>query len=140
RGKKIVLGVDRLDYTKGLEGRMLAIDHLLERDPALREQLHFIQLAVPSRENIDAYAELRKNVNELVSRINSNHGSTTSSPVQFLYRSIPIDELVALYRSADVMLVTPLRDGMNLVCKEYAAARIGGLGCLVLSEFAGAAA
>jgi trehalose 6-phosphate synthase/phosphatase len=140
RGKKIVLGVDRLDYTKGLERRMLAVDRLLEREPALRDQLHFIQIAVPSREKIDAYAELRKNVNELVSRINSNHGSTTSSPVQFLYRSIPIDELVALYRAADVMLVTPLRDGMNLVCKEYVAARLDGRGSLVLSDFAGAAA
>jgi trehalose 6-phosphate synthase/phosphatase len=140
RGKKILLGVDRLDYTKGLERRMLAVDRLLEREPALRDQLHYIQLAVPSREKIDAYAELRSRVNELVSRINSNHGSPTSSPVQFLYRSIPVDELIALYRAADVMLVTPLRDGMNLVCKEYVAARTDGRGCLVLSEFAGAAA
>ncbi|MET0384742.1 MAG: bifunctional alpha,alpha-trehalose-phosphate synthase (UDP-forming)/trehalose-phosphatase [Polyangiales bacterium] len=139
-GKKILLGVDRLDYTKGLERRMLAVDRLLERSPDLREQLHFIQLAVPSREKIDAYAELRKSVNELVARINSNYGSTTSSPVQFLYRSIPNDELLALYRAADVMLVTPARDGMNLVAKEYAAARIDGKGVLVLSEFAGAAA
>jgi trehalose 6-phosphate synthase/phosphatase len=139
-GKKIVLGVDRLDYTKGLERRMLAVDRLLEREPALRDQLHFIQLAVPSRESIDAYTELRKTVNELVSRINSTHGSPTSSPVQFLYRSIPVDELIALYRAADVMLVTPLRDGMNLVCKEYVAARLDGHGSLVLSDFAGAAA
>ena len=138
RGKKIVLGVDRLDYTKGLERRMLAVDRLLEREPALRDQLHFIQLAVPSREKIDAYAELRSRVNELVSRTNSSFGSPTSSPVQFLYRSIPVDELIALYRAADVMLVTPLRDGMNLVCKEYAAARTDGLGALILSEFAGA--
>jgi trehalose 6-phosphate synthase/phosphatase len=139
-GKRIVLGVDRLDYTKGLERRLLGLDRLLERSPELRDQLHYIQIAVPSRQNIDAYAELRKNVNELVARINSSHGSPTSSPVQFLYRSIPIDELVALYRAADVMLVTPLRDGMNLVAKEYVAARIDGHGCLVLSEFAGAAA
>ncbi len=140
RGKKIVLGVDRLDYTKGLERRMLAVDRLLEREPALREQLHFIQLAVPSREKIDAYAELRRNVNELVARINSSYGTPTSSPVQFLYRSIPVDELIALYRAADVMLVTPLRDGMNLVCKEYVASRIDNHGALVLSDFAGAAA
>ena len=140
RGKKIVLGVDRLDYTKGLDRRMLAIDRLLEREPALREQLHYIQIAVPSREKIDAYAELRKTVNELVTRINSSYGSPTSSPVQFLYRSISNDELLALYRAADVMLVTPLRDGMNLVAKEYVAARLDERGCLVLSEFAGAAA
>jgi len=140
RGKRIVLGVDRLDYTKGIERRLLAIDHVLERDPAQREQLHFIQIAVPSREKIDAYAELRSRVNELVARINSSHGTPTSSPVQFLYRSICHEELLALYRAADVMLVTPLRDGMNLVAKEYVAARTDGHGVLVLSEFAGAAA
>jgi trehalose 6-phosphate synthase/phosphatase len=139
-GKKILLGVDRLDYTKGLDRRMLAVDRMLERDPALRERLHFIQLAVPSREKIDAYAELRKTIYELVARINSSHGSVTSSPVQFLYRSVPNDELLALYRAADVMLVTPLRDGMNLVAKEYVAARVDERGALVLSEFAGAAA
>ncbi|HKP59849.1 MAG TPA: bifunctional alpha,alpha-trehalose-phosphate synthase (UDP-forming)/trehalose-phosphatase [Polyangiales bacterium] len=139
RGKKIVLGVDRLDYTKGLDRRMLAVDRLLERQPGLRDQLHYIQIAVPSREKIDAYAELRKTVNELVTRINSSYGSPTSSPVQFLYRSISHAELLALYRAADVMLVTPLRDGMNLVAKEYVAARVDGRGCLVLSEFAGAA-
>ena len=140
RGKRIVLGVDRLDYTKGLERRLLAVDRMLEHNPAQRDQLHFIQIAVPSREKIDAYAELRSRVNELVARINSSHGTPVSSPVQFLYRSICSDELIALYRAADVMLVTPLRDGMNLVAKEYVAARTDGLGCLVLSEFAGAAA
>lgn len=140
RGKRIVLGVDRLDYTKGLERRLLAIDRVLETDPAQREQLHFIQIGVPSREKIDAYAELRSRVNELVARINSSHGTPTSSPVQFLYRSVSSDELLALYRAADVMLVTPLRDGMNLVAKEYVAARTDERGCLVLSEFAGAAA
>jgi trehalose 6-phosphate synthase/phosphatase len=140
RGKRIVLGVDRLDYTKGLERKLLAIASVLETDPTQRDQLHFIQIGVPSRENIDAYAEVRSRVNELVARINSSHGTPTSSPVQFLYRSVGSDELLALYRAADVMLVTPLRDGMNLVAKEYVAARTDGHGCLVLSEFAGAAA
>jgi trehalose 6-phosphate synthase/phosphatase len=138
-GKKIVLGVDRLDYTKGVPRRLLAIDRLLEREPGLRDKLHYIQIAVPTREGVDAYAELRRSVNELVSRINSRHGTTTSSPVQLLYRSISHDHLVALYRAADVMLVTPLRDGMNLVAKEYVAARVDERGVLVLSEFAGAA-
>jgi trehalose 6-phosphate synthase/phosphatase len=138
-GKKIVLGVDRLDYTKGVPRRLLAIARLLEREPRLRERLHYVQLAVPTREKVDAYAELRRTVNELVSRINSHHGSVTSSPVQLLYRSVPHDQLLAMYRSADVMLVTPLRDGMNLVAKEYVAARVDGCGVLVLSEFAGAA-
>ncbi len=138
-GKKIVLGVDRLDYTKGVPRRLLAIDRLLEREPRMREQLHFIQIAVPTREKVDAYAELRRTVNELVSRINSHYGSPTGSPVQLLYRNMPHDQLLALYRAADVMLVTPLRDGMNLVAKEYVAARLDGRGVLVLSEFAGAA-
>ena len=138
-GKKIVLGVDRLDYTKGVPRRLLAIDRLLEREPALRSQLHYIQLAVPTREKVEEYGELRKMVNELVGRINSQHGSPVSSPVQLLYRSVSPDQLLALYRAADVMLVTPLRDGMNLVAKEYVAARIDNRGALVLSEFAGAA-
>jgi trehalose 6-phosphate synthase/phosphatase len=138
-GKTTLLGVDRLDYTKGVPRRLLAVDYLLEREPQLRNKLHFIQLAVPTREKVEAYAELRRNVNELVGRINSQYGSATGSPVQLLYRSVNADELLALYRAADVMVVTPLRDGMNLVAKEYAAARIDEEGTLVLSEFAGAA-
>jgi trehalose 6-phosphate synthase/phosphatase len=137
--KKIVLGVDRLDYTKGVLRRLQAIDRLLEREPSLRSRLHFIQLAVPTREKVEAYGELRRSVNEMVGRINSQYGSPTYSPVQLLYRSVSADQLLALYRAADVMLVTPLRDGMNLVAKEYVAARTDGLGTLVLSEFAGAA-
>jgi trehalose 6-phosphate synthase/phosphatase len=138
-GKITVLGVDPLDYTQGVPQRLLAIDRLLEREPALRERLHFIQIAVPTRENIDASTELQRTVNELVARINSQHGTATCSPVQLLYRNIPFEQQVALYRAADVMLVTPLRDGMNLVAKEYVAARTDTRGCLVLSEFAGAA-
>ena len=139
QGKTILLGVDRLDYTKGLPRRLLAIDRLLEREPGLRERLHYIQVAVPTREKIDAYAELRKTVNELVARINSKYGTPTDSPVQLLYRNIPMEQLISLYRAADIMLVTPLRDGMNLVAKEYVAARTDNQGCLILSEFAGAA-
>ena len=139
-GKIRLLGLDRLDYTKGVPRRLLAIDRLLTREPQWRDLLHFIQLAVPTREKVEAYAELRRQVNELVGRINSQHGSATSVPVQFLYRSVDDDELLALYRAADVMIVTPLRDGMNLVAKEYVAAREADDGVLVLSEFAGAAA
>jgi trehalose 6-phosphate synthase/phosphatase len=140
QGKKTLLGVDRLDYTKGVPRRLLAFDRLLEREPGLRGKVHFIQLAVPTREKVDAYAELRSSVNELVGRINSQYGSATGSPIQLLYRSVVQDELIALYRAADVMVVTPLRDGMNLVAKEYVAARSDEAGVLVLSEFAGAAA
>jgi len=118
---------------------LLAVDRLLEREPQLRNSVHLIQLAVPTREKVEAYADLRRNVNELVGRINSTYGSPTGSPVQLLYRSVDADELLALYRAADVMLVTPLRDGMNLVAKEYIAARTDEEGVLVLSEFAGAA-
>ncbi len=138
-GKKTVLGVDRLDYTKGVPRRLLALDRLLEREPQLKSKVHMIQIAVPTREKIDSYAELRSEVNELVGRINSQHGSPTSSPLQSLYRSVGQDELLALYRAADVLMVTPLRDGMNLVAKEFVAARIDAEGVLVLSEFAGAA-
>jgi trehalose 6-phosphate synthase/phosphatase len=139
RGKRTLLGVDRLDYTKGVPRRLLAFERLLEREPELRGKLNYIQLAVPTRERVDAYAELRSNVNELVGRINSQYGSATGSPIQLLYRSVSPDELLALYRAAQVMVVTPLRDGMNLVAKEYVAARTDELGALVLSEFAGAA-
>ncbi len=139
-GKKILLGLDRLDYTKGVPRRLLALDRLFEREPQLRERVHFIQLAVPTREKVEAYAELRRQVNEIVGRINSQHGSATGSPIQFLYRSVDEDDLLGLYRAADGMVVTPLRDGMNLVAKEYVAARTHEDGALVLSEFAGAAA
>jgi trehalose 6-phosphate synthase/phosphatase len=138
-GKKTLLGVDRLDYTKGVPRRLLAFDRLLEREPQLKSKVHFIQIAVPTREKVDSYAELRSNVNELVGRINAQHGSPTTSPIQSLYRSVSSDDLLALYRTADVMMVTPLRDGMNLVAKEYVASRIDGEGVLLLSEFAGAA-
>ncbi len=139
-GKRRMLGLDRLDYTKGIPRRLLAVARLLEREPTLRDKLHYIQLAVPTRERVDAYTKLRGSVNELVGRINSQFGSPTGSPVQLLYRSVGDDDLLALYRTADLMVVTPLRDGMNLVAKEYVASRTTDDGVLLLSEFAGAAA
>lgn len=138
--KRIVLGVDRLDYTKGIPRRLMTIGRLLERYPYLREKLNFIQIAVPSREKIAAYGELRRTVNELAGQVNSQFGTPIGSPIQLLYRTVSFPQLVALYCAADVMLVTPLRDGMNLVAKEYAASRTDDDGVLVLSEFAGAAA
>jgi trehalose 6-phosphate synthase/phosphatase len=138
--KRIVLGVDRLDYTKGIPRRLLAVGRLLERRPALRDKLLFVQVGVPSREKVAAYSELRRTVNELSGRLNAQFGTPIGSPIQLLYRSVPFFQLIALYRIADVMLVTPLRDGMNLVAKEYVASRIDDDGVLVLSEFAGAAA
>ena len=138
-GRKLILGIDRLDYTKGIVRRLLAFDRLLANDPELHARVQFVQIAVPSRESVDSYADERREANELVGRINARYGTPTSLPVHFLYRTIPFELLVALYRAADIMLVTPLRDGMNLVAKEYCAARTDGRGVLVLSEFAGAA-
>lgn len=138
-GRTLLLSVDRFDYTKGLVRRLLAIERLLAARPELKDRLHFIQLAVPTREQVDGYAEYRRTVNELVGRLNGAFGSPTRNVVHLVHRSVDVDELTALYLAADVMLVTPLRDGMNLVAKEYVACRTEDDGVLVLSEFAGAA-
>ena len=140
RGQKLIVGVDRLDYTKGLPHRMLAMDRLLEREPALREKIRMIQVVVPSRTKVDSYKQYRQTLDELVGRINGAYATVNSVPIHYLYRSVSQTELVALYRSAQLMLVTPLRDGMNLVAKEFIASRTDEDGILILSEFAGAAA
>jgi trehalose 6-phosphate synthase/phosphatase len=137
--RKIVLGIDRLDYTKGLPRRIHAIERLLQSDSSIADKVRFIQVAFPSRERIESYAGLRRQLNEAVGRINATFGSPRSLPVHLVQRSFSDDEVSALYSAADIMLVTPLRDGMNLVAKEYVASRIHGDGVLVLSEFAGAA-
>ncbi len=138
RGRKILLGIDRLDYTKGIPRRLLAIERFLEREPSLRGAVRFIQLAVPTREKVDAYADFRRVVNELVGRINGHYGTLDSVPIHYLHRSMSVEQVAAMYVAADVMLVTPLRDGMNLVAKEYISSRVENDGVLVLSEFAGA--
>jgi trehalose 6-phosphate synthase/phosphatase len=135
----IALGVDRLDYTKGIPRRFLAIERYLESRGDRGKNFRYIQLAVPTRERVDAYSDFRRAVHELVGRINGQHASVAGAPINFLHRSVTPRELVALYRAADVMLVTPLRDGMNLVAKEYVASRLDETGVLILSEFAGAA-
>ena len=137
--RKIVLGIDRMDYTKGLPRRIHAIERLLQSDPSLADKVRFIQVAFPSRERIESYAGLRRQLNEAVGRINATFGSPRSLPVHLVQRSFSDDEVSALYSAADIMLVTPLRDGMNLVAKEYVASRLHGDGVLILSEFAGAA-
>lgn len=139
QGRTIALSVDRLDYTKGFVRRLRALERLFTEYPQLSEQLHVIQLAVPTRENVDAYTDYRKTVHEEIGRLNGAFGTATRNVVHFMHRSVPPDELSALYLAADVMLVTPLRDGMNLVAKEYVASRLDDTGALVLSEFAGAA-
>jgi len=138
-GQRLLLGIDRLDYTKGIPRRLLAVQRLLEREPAWRGRLRLIQVAVPSRTQVEDYAAYREKVDELVGRINGQYGTVHSVPIHYLYRSFNERQLVGLYRAADVMLVTPTRDGMNLVAKEFCAARPDEEGVLILSEFAGSA-
>jgi trehalose 6-phosphate synthase/phosphatase len=137
--ERLLLGVDRLDYTKGIPRKLLAMERLLERSPHYRGKVRLLQIAVPSRENVAEYKSLRNDVEQLVGRINGSSGSLHDAPLHYLYQPVTPAELVASYRAADVMVVTPLRDGMNLVAKEYVAARTDGDGVLVLSELAGAA-
>ena len=135
----IMLGVDRLDYTKGIGLRLRAFSQLLE-DGRLDPARHvMVQVATPTREAVEHYQDERASIERLVGEINGRFSRIGLPVVHYLYQSLPYDELVALYRAGDVMLVTPFRDGMNLVAKEYAAAHIDGDGVLVLSEFAGAA-
>jgi trehalose 6-phosphate synthase len=137
--KTVILGVDRLDYTKGIEQRFKAFQELLAEQKLSVPETVMVQVATPSRERIEHYQELRTKVEREVGRINGEHGRVGVPAVHYLHQSYSRTELVALYCAADVMMVTPLRDGMNLVAKEYVAARVDLGGTLVLSEFAGAA-
>jgi trehalose 6-phosphate synthase/phosphatase len=139
-GRRIVLGVDRLDYTKGIPRRLQAVERLLARQPELADRIRYVQLAVPSRGEVDSYQRFRRQVEEIVGHINGTYGTVRSTPVHYMHRAVSTEQLVALYRAADVMLVTPLRDGMNLVAKEFIASRVDEDGVLILSEFAGASA
>jgi trehalose 6-phosphate synthase/phosphatase len=140
RGRKVLLAVDRLDYTKGVPERLRAYAHLLRSSPELKEKVILIQIAVPTREGIDTYQDLRTEVNRLVGEINGKLGTPEWTPLVYINRSIERHKLVGLYKLADVCWIGPLRDGMNLVAKEYVACKAEGDGVLVLSEFAGAAA
>ncbi|MGN6106333.1 MAG: trehalose-phosphatase [Kofleriaceae bacterium] len=138
--RRLLLGVDRLDYSKGIPERLAAFERLLDREPQWRGKVSFVQVSVPSRSDIPEYAELRQLVEREVGRINGKFGEADWVPVRYLYRSYDPAVLAQLYRLADVALVTPLRDGMNLVAKEFIAAQDPECpGVLVLSEFAGAA-
>jgi trehalose 6-phosphate synthase/phosphatase len=138
-GKQILLSVDRMDYTKGIPERLRTFRRLLEKAPGLRRRVVLIQVAVPSRERISSYEALRRQVNELVGEINGQFATPDWTPVVYIRRGISRAQLVALYSSADIGWVTPLRDGMNLVAKEYVACKQDSGGVLLLSEFAGAA-
>ncbi len=137
--RKILLGVDRLDYTKGIRHRLKAWGELLEDGRATVEDATLVQVASPSRERVEAYVQLRDEIEMTVGRINGDHDTTTHTAIRYLHQSYPREEMVALFLAADIMLVTALRDGMNLVAKEYVASRVDNRGVLVLSEFAGAA-
>jgi trehalose 6-phosphate synthase len=138
-GRKIILGVDRLDYTKGMDIRLLAFNEVMKRGRFTVDDCVLMQIAVPSRERVGDYADLRTKVEQLVGRINGDYSMPGRVAVHYFRRSLSPEDLIVYYRAADVMLVTPLRDGMNLVAKEYVATRYDGTGVLVLSEFAGAA-
>jgi trehalose 6-phosphate synthase len=135
----LLLGVDRLDYTKGIRHRIKAFEELLEDGRMTVPESTLVQVASPSRENVGAYQQLREEVEAQVGRINGEHGELGHAAVHYMHHSYPMEEMAALYLAADVMLVTALRDGMNLVAKEYIAARSDDRGALVLSEFTGAA-
>jgi trehalose 6-phosphate synthase len=136
----VLLGIDRLDYTKGLRQRLRAFGEIIRDGSIDVDDAVFVQVATPSRERVDQYRLLRDDIDRLVGRINGDVGRIGQQPITYLHASYPREEMAALYRAADVMVVTPLRDGMNLVAKEYVACRYDDDGALVLSEFAGAAA
>ena len=138
--RKILLGVDRLDYTKGIDIRLRAFSELLAEGRAKRDDTVLVQLATPSRERVDSYRVLRNDIEQQVGHINGEYGEVGHPVVHYLHRPVPRDELIAFFVASDVMLVTPFRDGMNLVAKEYVACRSDLGGALVLSEFTGAAA
>jgi trehalose 6-phosphate synthase/phosphatase len=138
--KTLLLGVDRLDYTKGIDIRLKAFAEVLESGQLDPTETVFVQVAVPSREDLSEYQNIRDEIELLVGRFNGSLSSLGATPIHYLRRGLEREELVALYLAADVMLVTPLRDGMNLVCKEYIASRNDDSGALILSEFTGAAA
>ncbi|HYG98062.1 MAG TPA: trehalose-6-phosphate synthase [Terriglobales bacterium] len=137
---KILLGVDRLDYTKGIPERLRAFRLLLESHHELHGNVSLLQIIVPSREDVPKYRDLKLRIEQLVSQINGAFGRPGWVPIHFLHRNVSRSELIAYYRAADICMVTSLKDGMNLVAKEYCAARVNESGVLILSEFAGAAA
>ena len=136
---KIVISVERLDYTKGIKERLMAISRFFEKYPEYQKKVVFLQVSVPSRTKIKEYVELKREIDELVGNINGRFADEIWSPINYLYKALPQQKLAALYKSSAVCLVTPLRDGMNLIGKEYASCNVNEDGVLILSEFAGAA-
>jgi trehalose 6-phosphate synthase/phosphatase len=137
---KIILGVDRLDYTKGIPDRLRAFRVLLERHPELHRRVSLVQVVVPSRRDIPEYRKLKEEIDRLVSEVNSEFTRAGWVPIHYVFRSLKRIELLAYYRTAEIALITPLKDGMNIVAKEYCASNIEETGVLILSEFAGSCA
>lgn len=138
-GAKLILSIDRLDYTKGIANRIRAFEYFLEKYPQYIERVRLFMLAVPSRSGVPQYQLLKKEIDELVGCINGKFASVNWTPIWYFYRSMPFDNLIDLYTSCDIALITPIRDGMNLVAKEFIASRTDKSGVLILSEMAGAA-
>ena len=136
---KLILSIDRLDYTKGIAKRLNAFEYFLKKYPEYKEKVRLIILAVPSRSNVPQYQLLKKEVDELVGRINGELATVSWTPIWYFYRSMPFENLIDLYTSSDIAWLTPIRDGMNLVAKEYIATRTDKTGVLILSEMAGSA-
>ncbi len=136
---KLILSIDRLDYSKGIAKRIYAFEYFLNKYPEYKEKVRLVILAVPSRSNVPQYKLLKKEIDELVGRINGELSTVSWTPIWYFYRSMPFKNLIDLYTSCDIAWLTPLRDGMNLVAKEYIATRIDRTGVLILSEMAGSA-
>jgi trehalose-6-phosphate synthase len=134
-----MLGVDRLDYTKGILERLRGYERLLERQPESRRRICLVQVTVPSRDRVPQYRDMKREIDETVGRITGRFSYAGRTPLQYMYTALGREALTAYYVAADLALVTPLRDGMNLVAKEYVACKAGQDGMLLLSEFAGAA-
>lgn len=137
--RKIIISIDRLDYTKGIIERLEAFDLFLSQNPQYKGKVTLIMVAVPSRTGVEDYQLLRERLEHLVGRVNGEHGSIGYMPVWYLYRFLPFEQITALYNIADVALITPLRDGMNLIAKEFVASKTEGDGVLILGEMTGAA-
>jgi trehalose 6-phosphate synthase/phosphatase len=138
KGQRLIISVDRLDYSKGIAERLEAFDAFLEKHPKYHKKISLMVIAVPSRTDVDTYKQLRDTIERTVSRINGKYATMEWSPISYQYKNLPFEQIVALYAAADVALVTPLRDGMNLVAKEYIASKQSRNGVLILSEMAGA--
>jgi trehalose 6-phosphate synthase/phosphatase len=136
---KIILSIDRQDYSKGILNRLRGYENFLESNPRWKQKVIMMMVVVPSRIGVESYQDIKSNIDGLVGRINGKFGTLEWMPIHYQYRSLSFDELVALYNSSDVALVTPLRDGMNLIAKEYLASRTNQKGVLIISEMAGAA-